>query len=527
VEAAGTSSLVNTSSTTSFVVSASYDKTIRIWNIISGQEIHRIEIDTKNVYALTLWYMTSTSEPIIVACTEKSMVMWDTTYMTREVAPVPLDIRNAFELDLNMKPYFEEFEMDFEQDVKWSRLKSYAERYGYHQVFFENTLLFTDAICHGNFSFLDLFLHQVPEALYENVLPYFKEKIDSSTKKGNEKWDNFTQGSLVLCALLSDNAKIVKSVMKAWSHILQKSPRDSVIEQINFSSKYLIREELMMLASEYPTIFSQFITSLKLVEAHSMLGGDNLTFNLAAGEVHFKGSNAKNVSDLWKEEQEMMSRDGGQNGPPVIPLFIPLESPSDMEMLNTLVEVSENLGTVDLFNSDVGIYALKFAWYKFGRKIHIKMMLQFLAFSILFSIANLTFKEWTKVAEGEHLTISQLIFVGIAWINQAVILVAVILLIREEYLQYSSNSDSSVLDHFSDVWNCVDAFNYTCILIGVILRIVYMRESSASRTITSVSFISVWFKNLYFLRAFEATGPLGNIHLLYHNLDCSYCIYCY
>ena len=62
--------------------------------------------------------------------------------------------------------------------------------------------------------------------------------------------------------------------------------------------------------------------------------------------------------------------------------------------------------------------------------------------------------------------------------------------------------------YFSNVWNFNDTVIVLCSTSGNVLRLVEWEETEVSRVLLSLSIICVYFKILFYLRAFETSGPL-------------------
>ena len=53
--------------------------------------------------------------------------------------------------------------------------------------------------------------------------------------------------------------------------------------------------------------------------------------------------------------------------------------------------VSDSLNRVDIFDSDVGIYSLQYAWKAFGRRVHLKEMLKNFIYILFFTFSCFLF----------------------------------------------------------------------------------------------------------------------------------------
>jgi hypothetical protein len=73
---------------------------------------------------------------------------------------------------------------------------------------------------------------------------------------------------------------------------------------------------------------------------------------------------------------------------PVSAYFVPIREAADSALLQTYVSASESTQTVDLFNCDVVIHALEYAWLHYGQAVHYKAMARYVLYLLLFSVSN-------------------------------------------------------------------------------------------------------------------------------------------
>jgi hypothetical protein len=54
-------------------------------------------------------------------------------------------------------------------------------------------------------------------------------------------------------------------------------------------------------------------------------------------------------------------------------MFLPLESPTSVYLLEQYVQVCERLnGDVSIFDSEVCMFSLRYAWQKSGKRVHVR-----------------------------------------------------------------------------------------------------------------------------------------------------------
>jgi hypothetical protein len=84
------------------------------------------------------------------------------------------------------------------------------------------------------------------------------------------------------------------------------------------------------------------------------------------------------------------------------------------------------------------------------------------------------------------------------------------ILVEESISTFSWKSFfSDLFEHLTDLWNFIDVSISITGTLGFTLRIIYSTDTSLGRGILSFASIFMWFKLLYFLRPFAASGPLG------------------
>jgi hypothetical protein len=105
---------------------------------------------------------------------------------------------------------------------------------------------------------------------------------------------------------------------------------------------------------------------------------------------------------------------------------------------------------------------------------------------------------------------------------------------KSDIIERAATSEKTILErlfvvavwHFiKDIWNFNDFVFISLTTAGTIVRIANRNETNTSRMILAVAAISVWFKLLYYLRAFESPGRLGKSNISVIIYSCTY--YCY
>jgi hypothetical protein len=178
--------------------------------------------------------------------------------------------------------------------------------------------------------------------------------------------------------------------------------------------------------------------------------------------------------------------------------YLPISNAAHMEMLHAYTCVCKELDSVDIFNSEVGQLALSYAWRRFGLKAHLLKMAVYFFYVILSTVALLAFEELLDTKR--H---------GAAYALVTLQLAIDAYFIKEEVQQFGV----SPLEYFSDFWNVLDFIVIFTNITANVLRLVYLDDNMVIDVLLSVSSIVAYFNILYYLRAFEATGPLVSMIL--------------
>lgn len=165
------------------------------------------------------------------------------------------------------------------------------------------------------------------------------------------------------------------------------------------------------------------------------------------------------------------------------------------------------LDDVTLFDSDVGRCALSYSWRKFGKDNHLWEFGKHLAYCLLFSLSLFLFERLTDNVD-LHSSVLLQSRSGFAWLLQGLSICSSLYFLFGEYQQFLYEYDGKIKDYLGDMWNVNDQMLHLTFLAGTLLRCAYTEETTPSRNILSVCAIFMYFKILYYLRAFKQTGPL-------------------
>lgn len=452
--------------------------------------------------------------------------------------PTSKDVSKAFENDVN------------NEDNEWTAFSGLSKRYS-HGLWLENLSLYKEAIELDRVDF------------FQQFRSYLVDTIHRASYA-----ENLT---LLRLALQHKNGPCVKILLSCWSEALQR-PCNDIGDQICWHPALSIRQDvfksdLLLLAKVFPSHFSEFLCSLSLVPniltsttklaalpsssryilkcandfsesvfsdiSSNALGLQKLTINEKHRSYIDYLTNIISIifpvsytSEIIYEVLEIAIQAFNRLDPiqPATSMIIPIRDLASIELLQAMVDVSNLKKSVDLFDCDAGVYALRCAWGAFGSRCHILAMIEYIIFVISFSAAVLSFQ---SLSDSDSISV-------IAWILQAIVLVFMIIFVYEEGGQIASEVQGTLTEHqlmqrkdinlihtvklsfiavgkhCTNIWNIIDLIVIGLCSAGTIVRFAYWRETLSSRIILSIASVFVYFKILYFLRPFEKSGPLGN-----------------
>jgi len=415
--------------------------------------------------------------------------------------------------------------------------------------------LFRVAVNADLWCFVDDFLPLCPDVLLYEATYRKKVKV---RRVGDKSVKTVQYYTLLEDAMIQQRLKSVTVLLAAWTAILSTAP-DDMLAQIVFPFNALKKSELYYLASNYPKEFMDFIVGLKPLRAHELSLGDASSFPLGDSKFYIHGTQSRVPFDFnpakgsyfphWlkiKKERKDEDPDDEVADQVVSAFFIPLKFAAAPELLLTYVDVCDDLGgDKSLFGSPVVVFAVRYAWKIYGRKLHLRSLQIYLLFVIVFMAGTFVY--------GFHI---QNHINGSFWKGVNVILQLATIVMNSYFLFMEGvqmlNADASMLEkydrmnlakaeakgtkisttmlgkvlsyfdivelwhreipgiieYFSDFWNQIDITMIICIYISSVSHIVSYEEHDVARCVLAVANILVWSKIMYFARSHSQGGPL-------------------
>lgn len=401
-------------------------------------------------------------------------------------------------VDDDVKEYEGKVQLSKQKKLIWPRIGNLVDRCGCSKVFtIENAGLFKKAIDEGRSDFLDIFLRDVPDL----VATVYHDDIKLCQ-------------SLLGKALSMKDLQSVRVILDCWSALIDQSAKESssLFNHYFFVSNHLHKDCLVELSKAYPNEFHSFILGLKTISAHPCVSISCDRAVLPPSSCLVEGVNdCAEAKELWirkldshyyQQQQKRRYKNEKKRillTAPVVATFVPINYAATKDILTCLVKTSIIMNNASLFESDTGRFAVQFAWESFGRRLHIRSMVEYLIYLGIFSVSCFLFDDLLHSDSYQY--------VRLAWAIVAAVLLGVLYLITLELYQARGHW----FVHFLDVWNVIDVISYVTVMIGTLLRIIYLGDTSASRCVLSVASLLAWLKVLYFLRGFEGTGHFISI----------------
>jgi WD40 repeat protein len=455
------------------LVSASWDMTLKVWSLNTFNVIRTIEGHTAEISSIAVFTPGGTDPAVASSSTDTTVrVAFD---FLGSVPKVDF-IRQSFQFDLDSvnshvvaAAAADPDEEDGEEN-RWPRTTKLVDDMGATSFFTHYFFLFHEAVEHHRSDFVAKFLPLSTVAL---------------VKTNNLK--KFPNGSLLNLAISVNEVLSVNVIVTCWIRFLTATPSE---EHDLFYNQWarISMEDMILLAEQFPKEFERIVCAIDLQPisaAVTVEPGTHYLSTASDGSVFLSSVGAQAEHDLFLQKDRHRK---------ICFYSLPLVNMAHMDMLKAMVEASQALDSVSMFDSDAGQMALGFAWRKFGRKTHIVAMVLYFLYVVIAATSIYSFK-----------------YIQHDPVYWPVSLVLILLqLALDAYFIYVEFFQLILapVEYVSDIWNQIDLVIIVGGLVGNIVRLVEWDETNASRILLSITSVFMWFNTLFYLRAFEATGPL-------------------
>jgi WD40 repeat protein len=528
------------------IVTGSIDRLIMIWNLFTGQKIQTLIGHTDRVCWITIHDPENKRPVLLSGGDDGQTIIWQDSLYQKPFMPLRESVIRAFDCDLT-------------SPEDWPMITEMAETYR-TLLFSENSNLFTIAVLQDRPDFLLKFWD-----FLVLTLPTMKK-----TQYMEERHDIFSV-AILKCDLVS-----VRAISLAWIKNLNQDV-DNILTQRYYHASYFFPDEsLKLLAKYYPIEFVFFMGSLRLVRNEkSLMFHDQSTLPIDVRinnevpkryleneeRLEFRGTNSRiqyypkfwsPFNNLQNEADDKEKRiaykyllDGilysidrfiikfytlvitffqTTEPQPVTGLMVPFKNCNEVgNYLKLFVHVSNQLDNVKIFESEIGLVMLNYFWHIRGRRVHVLAFVKYLLFLTVFLVTMYNYQPNYDSHPG-------LMFLACFCI------LGFVLYGYEEFIQMKDMFEVKpftqlkwfhLAKHFVYLWNFVDLTICLTGITGLVLRLVYTRDTPTGRSFLAVTTVFMWFKILYFLRPFSTSGPLGNVTILGLVFFCFIIFFCF
>jgi len=128
---------------------------------------------------------------------------------------------------------------------------------------------------------------------------------------------------------------------------------------------------MLLLSDKFPVEFSSFLCGLQLSEAHESVAVDSKLDKITSScRVKVKSGFFGKMTGLWSDKcddgEKLSSASffsfADKHSDPMTALYVPLQFAADLDFLAAIVRVSERLGSVEILDCDVVVYATRYYW---------------------------------------------------------------------------------------------------------------------------------------------------------------------
>jgi WD40 repeat protein len=456
------------------LVSGSYDMTVRVWSLVNYSQLRTLEGHTSEITALCCFSPGGT-DPVVASASADTTVRINIDFLGSTASEEY--IQHCYRFDLNgvNAQVLSTDDVLAAHDPRWWRVSQVVTSEGPDDFFLNYSHLFLQSINDNRPDFVQTFLPLSPNAIIKTNNP------DSDS------------GTLLQHAITKRDVKSVSAIVSCFIKLLTTPPHSPQDHFYDPHSR-IATEDLFLLAQDYPREFEKFICAIKLMPT---------ALNSLPVGAHYLVENSAGAIDLRTYRENQKDKEAAESGQvgsrKLLYLSLPINDLIRMDFLKALCDTCEELDSVAIFDSDVGQIALSYAWRLFGRKVHTFSMGVYFLYVLVASVSIYSFHQ---IKGGEHTWIVSLVLIALQ-------------LGLDLYFVYKEGGQflMSPLEFLTDIWNLIDGGIIVTGLTGNLLRLSFWRDTQASRVMLSLTSILMWFNVLFYLRAFESTGPLVSMIL--------------
>ena len=522
---------------------------VQLWHLDTGRLLRTLQPHNGPILCMVMTSGTSNTRPNSSVCRKAAGAAAATGLATQakaaSAAGKPLIITggaDCFVVVTRLTSFLDDAVQAYEMDQKerlpriimqqvpekfsqWPRIYLLSQRFGSMEEFFasDNFLIFEYAMADDRLDFLSTFLPHACTGLliasrkaavargHTECIKMHKERgvikavntqsaswylpsillLPTMLMKAQKIMQIEQNESLLFQAVEKRNALVVRVILEAWLGMVLEPPKD-LLDQTAGPAMCLSKSDLVQVAAVFPAEFENYICSLRLVKVHSDVQ-QNCTQTMHPSKKTMEAAG----KGRFQDDMKIWTKDNAASQESLTCLYLPLHQAADPEMVHAYIKVSENLRSIKIFFSEVGIVSNHYAWGKHGMKIHRIGTGWYLFDCLCFVIFLLT-------SGNDNDTL--VVFRGLAifFMSSYIAARSTTMMLQIVYdLQIFGGVKLSFLDSCRRIsaWGV-----YEFVWYSVRTAASYMK--TVSPVLYSISALVQWGKLLYYFRAFESTGLL-------------------
>jgi hypothetical protein len=306
--------------------------------------------------------------------------------------------------------------------------------------------------------------------------------------------------SLLAEAITSENVVLVRCILATWIELLLQKPM-CLLDQTAGPAMLFNHEDLLTLGDVFPVEFEYFICSIQSVKVNDVLQS-NCSFTINKDKKDASAPSEGKIEqdvNIWKEQ--------GGSEEELTAFYLPLRCPANMELLRCMLNVSQRLKSVRMFDSELGKAISRYVWTNFGRNQHIANFIWYCIGMILYVVFLVT-SILTDVRGMKPSPVEKFINISAKAITSVYFVYSAIFQLYYGELKQKFGGQTRRA-YYSNAWNLLDLVVHSC-MIYLVQHVGFNTEpiEPEMRILLSATSLLYYTKFLYYFRAFESTGPL-------------------
>jgi WD40 repeat protein len=554
------------------IITGSIDRLVIIWNLFTGCKVQTLVGHTDRVCFIKIYDPPGVGKhPMILSGgDDEKTILWEDVLYQKPFMPLREAVNRAFDSDLETEdwPMITEMASQYKallfiENSNLFMIAVLKERPDFLLKFWDYLTLTLPTIKPVEFDFSrDSALGQRPSLVRcdtpNGVVQTVLDSNGNATATLRPEYDILSI-AIYMCDLVS-----VRAITLSWIKNLNQDMDNMLTQRVYHPSYFFPDAALRLLSIYYPSEFLKFITSIRMVRNYyALMEGKQRKYLESSNRYEFRGTNSRTekYTEFWKDfhvisetvdhccdkddheqakikQRNFLDRllvrfdaflirlfksaskifDNPVEAQPVTSMMVPFKDCNNAyHYLKMFVDVSNQLGNVSIFESEIGCVFLRYFWHIRGRGAHVLAFFKYLIFLVLFLATIYGYTDHYR----NHpflIILSVVCIAGFVWYGY-----------EEVQQMRRMSSDKAhltrnlakqrplystwtvLLNHFADLWNAVDMVVVVSGITGLLLRIGFGRDTPTGRSFLAITSVFMWFKILYFLRPFSTSGPLGTL----------------